>query len=261
MSLPTKENNYLVVLPFFPGFYESMLSSAIDNAEEMDAEYYAEKEESQKYYPETYQPEHLRIDKGEYAELFFDCTDYHKTHLKVAQLWVESFDWWCKENLGTPEKSFVYESMTSPREYNFETDRVFAWVPVNVIEALFATSAVSNHETLVECIKESFTSRSGFMSFYPNDLETWLEKPLDEWDHNEMMTLVKASIRSSEWFEGTQYSDRNEGDFSMAIYEILFSGNGEDEREVDWKKFEEKVAALRAEKQAEFEATKEEAQP
>ena len=240
MSEPKK---MLATLPFFPGFYESLLSGAVDSYEEWESEWMAEKECSQKYEPETYQPEHLRLSASEYVELFFKCTDYQKTYLKVAQFWVEAFDEWCKENLKTPAKSFTWESMKSPREYNFETDRVFVHVPEEVVKMLFTRSEEQNHQQLRETIKELFTSRSGFMSFYSNDLEAWLEKPLETWDHNEVMTLIMASIIDCDEFE-----DR--GKFEMALYELVFSGNGEEEEAMatDWEKFERLKTELRASK-------------
>lgn len=260
----TKENHYLVCLPYFSGFYESDLSGAIDREEEMDAENYAEREiPYPRSEPKTltltgepeeehdWKPEHLRIDKDEYAEIFFNHTDYQKVYLRVAQFWVDAFDCWCREFLGTPEKSFAFESMHSPREYNFTTDRVFAWVPVKVIEDLFARSAKEEHKTLDECIRESFTSRSGFFSFYSNDLETWLAKPLAEWDYNEMMTLVRAAIMSCEEFE-----DRSH--FCWALYEYCFSGNNEEGEALDsgrdWSKIEQAIADLRVKKLEEHNA-------
>ena len=265
MSEPKPMDGHVVAcLPFFPGMYESILSSAIDEHETREAEYMAEREiPVPRKEPEPFQltneeseqgwyPEHLRITASEYSELFFKLTDYQKVHLQLAQMWVESFDWWCKENIGTPEKSFIWESMTSPREYNFATDRAFAYVPTSVVEMLFERSAKEEHKTLAEVIKDTFTSYSGFISFYSNDLDEWLAKPLEDWDYNEIGTLIAASIKASD-----EYSSR--ADFSWAIYEILFSGNGEEERAIDagmdWPKFEEKVKELRVKKLAEHEAS------
>ena len=332
-------------LPFFPGFYESMLSSAIDSHEEQEAEYMAEKENSQQYEPETYQPEHLRISAQEYASLFFDCCRYSPVYHKIAQFWVEAFDLWCKNNLGTPEGSFTFEQMVSPREYNFTTDVVYAYVPEAVIQSLFEKSAkdgrvafthigfseyhgkrhvyagcfetqasgpveevvayletlkgqipteeesllwqgsngwwysggearsliageiaalldgthsslnmdegINGHKTLESVIKANFTSYDGFSSFYPNDLETWLEKPLSEWDYNELGTLLGAVMQLCEYFEDNDQ-------FRWQLYESIFSGNGEEDEAwsagMDWPKFEEKVKELRAEKLEEHNA-------
>lgn len=259
VSAPDK---YLAELPFFPGFYESMLSGAIDMAEERDAEYYAEKEIpiprrepedlqlSNDEEPREWQPEHLRISEEEFASIFFDCTDYQKCYLKVAQFWVEAFDWWCHKSLGTPKKSFALESVSSPREYNFTTDRVFAEVPAPVVEMLFERSAKEGHRALERRIKETCTSYDGFSSFYSNWLEEWLDKPLAEWDHNEIGALIAAAIGAHEEWAGGASRREERGEFQWALYGHVFSGNGkeDDARNVDWTKFEEKVAALRAEK-------------
>jgi hypothetical protein len=244
----------IVTLPFFPGFYNSLLSSAMDQYEEQEAEYRAEQEASEEYYPDTYHPEHLRISKDEYASIYFGCCDYQRVYLKVAQFWVKAFDWWCEKNLKTPEKSFTWESMVSPREYNFVTDRVFAYVPEEVIEELFARSAKEEHKTLAQVIKDNFTSYDGFMSYYSNELEVWLEKPLKEWDYNELGTLVSANIIACEEFE-------NRAEFSLALYCQTFSGNGEENEALDagmdLPKFEEKVKELRSRKAEEHESAKE----
>jgi hypothetical protein len=260
------EDRYVVNLPFFSGFYESDLSHALDDAAERDAEYYAEKEIpwprkepepfalSAEEDPNTeWKPAHLRISKDEYAEIFYDCTDYQATHEQVAKYWVEAFDWWCKEHIGTPEKSFKWESMVSPREYNFATDRVFALVPRAVIESLFENSKAEDHKTLARVIKDTFTSYDGFMSFYSNELDEWLEKPLEDWDHNELQTLVASAISRHEEWKGGKYRREEIGNLQWTLYEYTFSGNGEDDRVVDWEKFEKKVSELRAKKSEETE--------
>jgi hypothetical protein len=264
MSEPTPKEGFRVVrLPFFPGFYESDLSRAMNSHEEREAEYMAEKEiptlreerealvlSSEPEEPHDWQPEHLRITASEYCELFFDCCDYGAVYEKVAHFWVEAFDLWCKNNLGTPEGSFTFEAMVSPREYNFTTDVVYAYVPEAVIRSLFEKSKADEHKQLEKVIKASFTSYDGFISFYPNDLEAWLEKPLSEWDYNELGTLLGAVMQLCEDFED---NDK----FRDQLYEYIFSGNGEEDEAwdagMDWPKFEEKVKELRAEKAAEHE--------
>ncbi len=264
MSEPKPMAGFQVVrLPFFQGMHESILSHAVDDYEEREAEYMADREiPRQRIEPGTlvlaaedgenpeWQPEHLRISASEYCELFFDCCCYSKVFLKIAQFWVEAFDWWCHENLKTPEKSFLWESMTSPREYNFTTDVAYAYVSEEVLESFFAKSAAEEHKTLAQVIRDSFASYDGFISFYPNDVETWLEKGFAEWDYNELGTLVAAAITANDEFE-------SRGDFEMALYYSIFSGNNEDgeafDAGMDWPKFEEKVKELRAQKAAEHE--------
>jgi hypothetical protein len=121
------------------------------------------------------------------------CADFSKTHLAMAKEYLEC--WMDQFQQETCLKiDYKYESYSSPREYNFETDRLFAWVKNSSIKELFAASKADNHAQLAEMIKERFTSRSGFISSYSNDLESWLDKPLLQWDHNELGTLLKAVL-------------------------------------------------------------------
>lgn len=233
----------IVNLPF-PGFYESMYSQEIDHAEEQESEWHAEREASERYYPETYQPEYLRISQSEYCELFMTCASYSTAYHRVAQWYIEAFDSWMAENLGTPAGAFRFESMDSPREYNFATDRLYAHVPLDVMESLFARSAAGGHELLAACIAERFTSYDGFISWYSNDVSTWLAKPLAHWDHNELGTLLRAMIPA-----GTDYESADEWRFE--IWERTFGDEGGYTAFsdcVDWPKFEAAVTELRADK-------------
>ena len=63
---------------------------------------------------------------------------------------------------------------------------------------------------LRQAIKERFTSRSGFISSYPNHLEDW--PPLEQWDHNELGTLLVALLDDAEdwdWKILERMQDRN----------------------------------------------------
>jgi hypothetical protein len=77
--------------------------------------------------------------------------------------------------------------MISPREYNFETDRVFAEIELSqVLRVIDGTQP----ETLDRIAAERHTSRSGFISFYSPDWRSWGE--IESWDCNQLQTLVEA---------------------------------------------------------------------
>lgn len=86
-----------------------------------------------------------------------------------------------------------FESLVSPREYNFTTDRIFVFIAPAQVQALY--DIVKDSPALADVIKENFTSRSGFASFYSNDIEDWKAKPLANWDHNEKSMLILAVMR------------------------------------------------------------------
>ena len=87
--------------------------------------------------------------------------------------------------------SLEFEKLVSPKEYNFTTDRIFAYISPEDVLRLYKTVDAAK---LAECIKARFTSRSGFASSYSNDAGEWHAKPVLEWDHNELETLILAHM-------------------------------------------------------------------
>jgi len=176
---PEKAGYKLVNFPF-PGFYESALDRMIDDELESAFSY---DDSGNHNIPDA-------IYGGSGIEYH---ADFSAVHLEQSKQYLSA---WCEQFKGETgiELDYEYESYTSPKYYNYETDRLFAWVSDASIAALFARSADNNHEELSKQIEARFTSRSGFISSYPNDLESWLEKPVAEWDHNELATLLDAAL-------------------------------------------------------------------
>ena len=56
-----------------------------------------------------------------------------------------------------------FESLESPREYNFTTDRIFVDIPANEVRRMLAEV---DSETLSRVAAERHTSRPGFLSYY-----------------------------------------------------------------------------------------------
>ena len=268
-----------VALPFFPGFYESDLSAAIDREEEMWVEYRCDGGSTGPDYESDY-PAELALEPHNLGELLYEHTDYQVAHLSLARQWLDGFDYEAGQALGmtTPDKrqrwtgegfadesydrpsiGLRFEEMTSPREYNFTTDRLFGLVPLKVMRELFKRSAAERHVTLHKVIRERFTSRSGFISFYPTDLRTWIKKPLREWDSNELGTLLWAALRmagadveSAGYYEG----------FAAEVRETGIGHEGAShafESAVNWTAFDRDRAQRRSEKLAAWEASEPEA--
>lgn len=255
----------------FAGFYESLYSSAIDSEEERFIEYRTEDNGETGPDYESHWPEPLRLDAGEYADILYWATNYPAAYRTLAGFYVDAFDVIAGKTLGMsvgarrrryqvdtrkfyseryrqPSIRLTFEEMTSPREYNFETDRLFARLPAVVIRRLFKLSRDDNHETLAAVIAERFTHRSGFVSFYSNDLAEWLDKPLMTWDHNEIGTLLIAVLRLRGF-------DPSNSDDSERLYYAATDGEGAYtawEKAVDWQQFESKRAEKRADKLADW---------
>lgn len=235
--------NLIVNLPFFPGFYDSILSGLLDSAEERESEYAAEKEQSAEYYPESYWPESMQLDSGEHAQIMFDCMSYGDAYREMASDYCESFDNWMNDNFETPLDSFKFESMDSPREYNFRTDRVYVTVSMSVMQKLWQGI---NREKLAETIEARHKSRDGFISFYEHDIESWLERiesdGLESLDHNELGTLLCAAIAETV---------ESESDFNWTICEPIAETDYEYvDKHCDWQAYETKQRQARVEKLA-----------
>lgn len=233
----TKPQTVSINIPF-PGFYESWYSQAIDSEESQWLEYHGTDDQGETGADyESNWPESLQI--KDLWSILFDHSDYSAAYLTIARDYVAAFDDLAGETFGLtrPDVRKVYnwetkkttreacrrdsiglefEEMTSPREYNFQTDRLFAKVPLKVMRDLFKRSAADDHATFAAVIRRRFTSRDGFSSFYSNDVATWTDKPLREWDHNEFGTLLIAGLElagvdSDDMRERLYYSTLGDG--------------------------------------------------
>lgn len=216
----------IIQIPF-PGFYDSLYSSEVDSIVEREAEHFAEQE------GET-------LEASDFFEILSDVTDYHKCFEGIASEYVSAFDSHWSDELGF-KLGLEFETMKSPREYNFETDRLFAFIEQSVLDTLWAESKADDHASLIHTITERHTSRSGFISFYSSTFQEWLEKPLTEWDHNELGTLLIAVMRL--------HCERDEWEMDVfdRMSESCFYAHSD---AVDWPAFDAKAAALRAERAA-----------
>jgi hypothetical protein len=226
----------LVINLPFEGFYDSKYSGEVDHTEEREAEWAEERQEEEGI------PSMLRLEASDFSGVLFDCTDYRACYRSISKAYVDAFNIVASEFLGVP-LGLTWESMDSPREYNFHTDRVYAHISVETVTALFAMSAAEDHKRLREALKERFTSYDGFISGYPNTLSSWLAKDVTDWDHNELCTLLIALLDGFEAQEGER--------LDWAVYNVVCDGDGvysEWSNAVDWAKYDAKVQELRDEK-------------
>lgn len=183
--------NLIINIPF-AGFYNSKYSGELDAVQERFVEYEVEKNPG--------------LNPDIPNEALWKAADYGKAFDHIARAYVDHFNQYILDEYEL-DLDLKFESMTSPREYNFQTDLIFCEIGEENVRKL--RSAVSD-PALRHAIKERFTSRSGFISSYPNRLEDW--PPLEQWDHNELGTLLVALLSDDEdydWkiWEGMQ--DRN----------------------------------------------------
>jgi len=138
-------------LPCFSGFYNTIFE--YDN-EEFDIENYNEENGTD-----------LSFDDFE-----FDYEDYSKRISKACvdqiEIYLQGDDFKIK---------LEFEQLKSPREYNFATDEIQVTYILGQREfTKFTDYLEDNIEAFKEYIKERYTSRSGFSSFYSNDANDWI---------------------------------------------------------------------------------------
>lgn len=151
----------------FSGFYESIHSSMIDDAVEGL----------------------VRDDCGEIVEgcedIFWEV-NYPEVFDKYAKMYLENFNivlnYETKLNI-----KLHYDELSSPREYNFTTDRIFAKISQRNVKLLYK---LVDKKILEDLIAKRFTSCSGFISYYDNKLADWGK--IETWDHNQVGTLLEA---------------------------------------------------------------------
>jgi hypothetical protein len=142
-------------------------------------------------------------------QAFFGKCDFSVVHLDYAKAYAEAFAEEFKIKC-------EFESLSSPKEYNFTTDRIFVTIADNEVTRL--RSLVSAEE-LDKVAKERFTSYDGFYSSYSNDVADWGD--LQEWDHNQIGALIAAYVNQEANTEFDQYSE-------LSLMESFTSNGGLD---------------------------------
>lgn len=108
---------------------------------------------------------------------------------------------YCQEFAHEYKLSLSFESLQSPKYYNFETDRILATIDEDEVRRLFEEV---DPDDLTAIAKERFTSCDGFISFYDPDWHTW--GGVLEWDCNQVGTLLLAWLRKEDP-DFDQYAD------------------------------------------------------
>jgi hypothetical protein len=223
-------------ISFFSGFYHSIWSESLDHEESQWAEYEAEYRQA-----EDGIDERLRLSQDDLANIIWKCSEHSAGYRDICRAYVPALNELVKDETGI-DLRLAFESMDSPREYNFTTDRLYALIPWRMVRRMFRDSKKEKHATLARMISERFTSRDGFISFYKSALAPWLAKPLGQWDHNELGTLFAAWLALRGVLgEDERIENRIYDQFGSEVFYSIWSDS------VDWKKYELLVAERRAE--------------
>lgn len=138
-------------LPLFSGFYHSVYDLDINQEIEMIIEHHNEENNTELLYSDF----NFKIDYKRYSEAIYEGIMEHII----------------KELPGLVI-SHKYEELIQPKEYNFSTDSINIELEVDKQKLLQLIE--ENHELLNDKIKEKYTSCSGFISSYSNELNNWI---------------------------------------------------------------------------------------
>jgi len=103
--------------------------------------------------------------------------DYEK---EVSKHCTEFIEGYCKENFPGIIKSIEFENLYSPKEYNFANNSINVIMQVD-FDALL--KAFISHEKSADFLKDTYTSCSGFISHYPNNLKDWIADAFEDQKH------------------------------------------------------------------------------
>ena len=167
----------------FDGFYNSFIDDDIDHQIgqqiEWDCDIYDLNVNEEKILWDSY----LSVNRSYfYNQIAEDYTNFYIDDLNA------------KLNYAYPNHGFTlnakFSFLTSPKEYNFETDRIFIDIEKN--HAIDFIKYIIKHykKELEEKIKQRFTSRSGYWSHYKNTLDSWTQD-YSEWDCNMIGTCFE----------------------------------------------------------------------
>lgn len=172
------KNKYSTVIPF-TGFYETWHMQAIDDAEL------------------SYFDVEGTGDTDCLPENIYLC-NYASAFPEYAKEYVSSFQEYF--NAATElDINFSFEALVSPKEYNFTTDRIFCDISGTDLQKIWQYVTTPQAITILKAeIEEQCTSRSGFASFYTNQLEKWILKGWENFDHNEIGILLDAALKVAE---------------------------------------------------------------
>ena len=176
MNTTTPVKTYLLSTIPFAGFYETCHSEQLEqllNVSDYDFDNATDNEETPEQVQARYDAIEWTTEQNTYASCYSDCLS---------------------DATGI---TFVYESIHSPKSYNFVTDSIYVKIELNEVLKMF-NKITHNSNLLENYIQENFTSCDGFSSFYSNDIQDWYAKPVHEYDHNEVGAIIECYIVSLE---------------------------------------------------------------
>jgi hypothetical protein len=143
---------------------------------------------------DSYMDDALEMREAEVSDWRNVFEEYAKEYVKKLAEWMDV--------------SLEYEELISPKEYNFMNDRIFAEISRSDFAKILCAVRGT---TLNNKVRQMFTSRSGFISHYPNRISELGR--ISTWDHNQIGAVLAAYV------DKYRESDDIEANIAESIYE------------------------------------------
>lgn len=155
-----KQDTYL---PIFSGYYHSIF----DQSENfIEYELGMSDDELKEYYSEVFK---AGVSIEFFRENFYDYLDFRKAE-------EGSNEYLCNGIIDLDHadiiESVTYQSMSSPRYYNFSTDSINCEIEYN--HEKLKDFILHNYDQFKKYLERKYTSCDGFRSSYSNDIKEWL---------------------------------------------------------------------------------------
>ena len=137
-------------------------------------------------YYETLLQDELDME-AEYCELEEESINWLATHEGVAEEYAKEY----LHQMGLEGK---FDSLVSPKYYNFETDALFVELPNASLLKIKLEVMLDNREDFSAWVIDNCTSRDGFISFLPNNLALWPE----DWEERHYYAALEFLDECSE---------------------------------------------------------------
>lgn len=123
----------------------------------------------------------------------FKAEEFQNYQIETCKDWVSEM---AKQIKGNPIglKILGYAGMSSPREYNFRTDRISVLINVN-LSKLKKICFTDNSAEFNKYLADNWTSYSGFISFIPNNLYRFKDKYINRPNSRDELTQIMI-----EWY-------------------------------------------------------------
>ena len=189
-----KLNKIEIQLPF-SGFYHSMHDYYIDNFIEHEVEYLENEL--------NYTSEQIDI----ITDRFY-MMDYSPIRKAICEHYINAFNAVFYDEYDT-HLNLEYSQLISPQFYNFETDRLYAFIDESIYNEV---AELINKQGFKDVIKEKYKARDGFMPF---------QSTLDAIENNDTILfsaeLLEMLLSEDQVINNWQYSDNIHEVVSNAI--------------------------------------------